>query len=414
MKNILFLAYYFPPQTSVGVLRAKRLVETADPKEMRVSVLSVKEPDQQFHKAGSDYLKEYAGHPVEYVREVPVKPLWQLPAAVFARLAKLAGKSVDIRRICRALWYIDMEYGWIVPSILKALQMNRRTPFDGIVVSAPPFSSLLTGLILKKLLHIPLVADYRDAWTYDTFSYHSGRDRRRELKVLSSFDHAIVTSWSDYANYSGVLGEDKVSLITNGIEKKIDITPIPNDVFTIVYTGAWGTFGSGPDNLLRALKECSFKWKLVTVPENEMVTRSANELGVIENIESHPRCSPYELVRYFERADLLFITKAAPVYGDGIDTHISAKLYDYCASGRAVLGELPDGDSLRFMKKYAGRSYHAYPGDHRALVEQLTRAHDDWKREGVVYSDTDSFCAEFLGSRLSKAIADRILEVVSA
>lgn len=79
--------------------------------------------------------------------------------------------------------------GWI-PSVLRtALRLHREQRFDLVLATGNPFVSFAAARALGRLLRVPYVVDYRDAWTMNQFTEElsvpeGGTAMRWEGKVL--------------------------------------------------------------------------------------------------------------------------------------------------------------------------------------------------------------------------------------
>jgi len=412
MKNILFISYYFPPQRSVGKARSERVIKALNSNDITATVLSVYAPDKQFHPVeNTPYLKTLNGHAIYYVPALPLKWIWQLPVVVIKNIARLFKRQINEGELSQKFLYIDLEYNWIIPCIVKALRLARQTKFDAIYVSTPPFSSIVAAVYIKKRLGIPLIVDLQDAWTKNTYRSFTKRECQTESAMLKHVDHMLVTSWSDQKNYKNRMAGN-ISLLFNSLNHFPQIVPQKNEILTLLYTGAWGTFESSPDSLIKALSQVSFPWRLISIPHNEEIEQIAQQYQVAHKIQQHDYMPRQALDRFYSIADLLFITKGKPRYGDQIDTHISAKLIDYCAIGRPVLAELPEGDSLSFLKKFCGKYYHVYPRQHEELVNQLEQAYSDWQTHQTISVNADKFCEQFSTKKVTQQIIEQIKKLM--
>jgi glycosyltransferase involved in cell wall biosynthesis len=80
----------------------------------------------------------------------------------------------------RLLNFPDNKIGW-VPFAFSA---GSRIDFDGILVTAPPFSSFIAGYLLAKHSGRPLILDFRDAWLEFPF-----------MRYASAAEKAVVSYW---------------------------------------------------------------------------------------------------------------------------------------------------------------------------------------------------------------------------
>ena len=96
----------------------------------------------------------------------------------------------------------DPQITWVPGAFLKGLSLIRKERPAVIYSSSPPNSCQVLGLMLKRVTHVPWIADFRDPWTEGIRrkqSYERSGVRRRlehafERRVIESADHIIVTT----------------------------------------------------------------------------------------------------------------------------------------------------------------------------------------------------------------------------
>ncbi len=84
-----------------------------------------------------------------------------------------------------------------------------------------------------------------------------------------------------------------------------------------------------------------------------------------------------ELLR---QCDALFIHKGPPDRGKS-DTHLATQAIDYVASGRLILAELPEGETVSFLRRFAGQLYEVnakYTGEYQ---QQLSALYHRWQQQ---------------------------------
>ena len=165
-----------------------------------------------------------------------------------------------------------------IPWVPFAYDAGMTIDFDCIFVTAPPFSSFITGYYLAKRTGKPLIADFRDAWLEFPFMPYKGWVQRRfvrhwEEKIVDKANIIVVVD----DNIKRALLERypyawrKIHIIPNGYDPD-DFVPIRQpEVFTISYLGTIRG-ERDPQNLLNAterfmdendLQENEFKLKFI-------------------------------------------------------------------------------------------------------------------------------------------------------
>lgn len=144
----------------------------------------------------------------------------------------------------------DSYIGWIPPGMFRALLTAKRP--DVVFATAPPFSALILGVLLKKIWRRPLVVDFRDPWVHNPLRLKRPEpverwDRLLERWVLRHADHVIMNTDEAsglYAQHYGSIREAaKISTIYNGFDERFeDLQPAvvkkSEDIVSVVHIGA--------------------------------------------------------------------------------------------------------------------------------------------------------------------------------
>jgi glycosyltransferase involved in cell wall biosynthesis len=246
MKNVLMIAYSFPPAGGPGVQRTSKFVK---------------------------YLRNYGWEPVVLTRDDVNMPLrdeslikdipdntkiirtkaWDLTPS--SGIIGLMGKFIS-----RKLLIPDSERLWEIFSGKTAEKVIESHNIQLIYTTSLPYSSHLMAIHLKKKYpHIPWVADFRDEWTNNPYildnPYNPIRmsiERKMEKKVLRTADCLITNTPIMLKNFLENNRDitdlkDRFFVIPNGYDpddfKHVHLGPSSaissNDSFTITYTGSF-------------------------------------------------------------------------------------------------------------------------------------------------------------------------------
>ena len=252
----------------------------------------------------------------------------------------------------------------------RARELIRTGQFPVVLVSLPPFSSMLIGYALKKEFGIKLVLDYRDPFhqvqngavaPFMRSRRYSLRARRHillENRVLSAADGILAASSRSTQQFRDRLGSEfhaRTKTITNAYDEDVlkAIPPKRFDRFTILHGGSL----HGPRieglKLLEALGQLLrsgsvgpdvFQVLLFpgTLPDFYKERRLRTLLNRFPELEAMIRFMPYlgyyDYISYVKGADLLFLASGP------MKEMILAKFYDYLGAGRPILA-LADPDS---------------------------------------------------------------------
>ena len=183
--KILLITYHFPPSRAVGGLRMANFARHLPNLGWDVSVLTIKDR----YLDGRDELrnKNTAGLNVyKTPKLITVSDLYLSVKRLFRKPApNIHGKSIEpayapsgnpkshteneglTQRMRRYLFSLilclpDAERNWVIPAIVRALAIIRKENVNFILTSCPPFSVHLIGLVLKMLVDVKWIADFRD------------------------------------------------------------------------------------------------------------------------------------------------------------------------------------------------------------------------------------------------------------
>ncbi|MFH1416840.1 MAG: glycosyltransferase, partial [Planctomycetota bacterium] len=257
LRNLLLVAYHFPPIGGSGVQRAVKLARHLPAAGWRANILTA----GHAHYPLIDHsMVDAAGPAARVLRCRGLEP-GAVAAAVCGHLRPRDGMprwlhALEDRlywrldRICSLLKLPERELLWTPRAAWKGRQLIRRQRIEAVVTTSPPVASHLVGLSLKRRLGIPWVADLRDPML-DNFAYAPmalWADRFTgwlERTVLREADHCVVTcpELADrLQDRYPELTTDRVSTITNGY----DPADAPDSTvcrgrgrFTLAYVGAF-------------------------------------------------------------------------------------------------------------------------------------------------------------------------------
>ena len=160
-KNILIIAYAFPPIPYSGSYRSLRLAKELSKKGVNVKVLTINLYDDIPNDL--DLIKKIPAT-VQVFRTRIIDP-WRRHYNSGLRLRKTFIAKVLNRIISGLLRLItipDHMLFWVPFAVWRGYQIIRQCSVETLVVSAPPYSSIFTALLLRKLTGVRLAVDLRD------------------------------------------------------------------------------------------------------------------------------------------------------------------------------------------------------------------------------------------------------------
>jgi glycosyltransferase involved in cell wall biosynthesis len=288
---------------------------------------------------------------------------------------------------------------------------------DCVYVSCSPFSSALSGCLIKLATGRPLILDFRDPWALNQHSHHSPLQRRIQRRmerwVLRHCDALILNTPGAERLYRNHYPEyaHKMTCIPNGFDR-LNVAPASRmqDVFTIMHVGDFYRART-PERLLEALcalNDPSIEF-LHVGPASDILTRYADRLR-IRHVERIPHEDALALMK---TASLLYLVQA---WEPGVTEYvaIASKTYEYLATGIPILAEVPPGDNAEIIRRYATKAWVVTSPtvDAVKVALQNARAEAHGCEPFVNRSFIDTFSREHLTASLA-AVLDRVSPTTS-
>ena len=275
-KNILIIAYFFPPPNSIAAIRTWKLVKYIKQHGYEPIVIcgetnidtGFETSDIEVHRIKCDILLEkYASVFKNKINSQKNKNNNNEMIHVHSSDAfNINVRQIiylilkKIKRILSEIFeYPDAQSKWrktVLPIASKIIDTKR---IDLIYSSASPFTGHLIASDLSKIYGIPWVADYRDLWTLNHYISHLWirlfLEKRLELRTLSSVS-AVITVSEPAAEIQSKFLNRPVEVITNGFDPcDYNFYTEPYKNFTISYTGNIYSGKQDPSLLFSAVRK---------------------------------------------------------------------------------------------------------------------------------------------------------------
>lgn len=335
-RDLLILAWLFPPVVSGGVYRPLSFARYAAENGWRVTVIAGPEPE--IKTEAGQYLYEQLSPNVRVVRIKQSKL-----SLSYQYIPNLDGQFVNVIQTLKTVLSLEE----IAPSIILA--------------SGPPFHNFVVGWYLSHYFNAPLVLDYRDEWTQCPFDFVRAGDFDIdwEQRCLSRARSVIVTtqSFAEHAMRSfPKINTSKFQLIPNGFdtadlpEFKIKMEKIKDEaIIEIAFLGHLDSH-TPPHEFVSTLKDTlsirpewakRLKLKFVGTRSADMQFK-LKQSGLSHLIEFIDQVPKPEAINIMQKSTVLLIFN--PI---DLQRYIPGKLFDYIASGTPVLvygesGEVAD------------------------------------------------------------------------
>ena len=400
------VCYAYPPVAASGVTRSLAFSVNLKALGWEPTVLTVAESKDAWLRK---HERVPEGIRIVRTREFNLHGAVELAHGATNRLWRLAGRELERNYFRELLCIPDAQIAWL--SAARGIGLAKA--HDAIYVSCSPFSSAVSGGIMKLVSGRPLVLDFRDPWSlnphHDHIAFHRLIARREEKWAIELCDKLILNTPSaermyrrTYPHFAG-----KMVTIPNGYDSLNPAPPpAPGSRFRIMHVGQFYRTRQ-PDLLLEALAR-------IGNPDIEFVQLGGSVAALeqyrdkvsITVLESVPHREALNVMR---TASLLYLKQGfeadVPEYAP-----IAAKTYEYLATGLPILAESPPGDNVDLIREYAAHSHIVTEPDASALEDAVLRAYA--ARHTAVPAISEAFVAKFSRQSLTEQLAG-ILEDVT-
>lgn len=355
-------------------------------------------------------------------------------AASFVRTdpGVLRGLRASLRRY--ALAPDGQLLTWLPAALLRGLRALRSQPADILYSTYPPASAHLLGLLLKRLTHLPWVADFRDAWTCDPLDpaleempYRRALEQRLEEAVVQAADAVLATTAvsAEYLRQSYPRAADRIQVISNGFEPEefegFDSAhrPPPGEPLRLVHTGSFSASHPRrtPQPLFAALTQLraadpawAGRLRLVLVghlsPAEQQAAAQLVDAGMVELLGPRER---HEALACQAAAHVLLLVDHARPWPA---SNAPGKFFEYLAMRRPILALCGPGTVERLVHQL--RAGYCAPADdpqaiRRALVDLYERFRAGSLECQVDEASLRPFHRRHLAGELARCF-DRLLE----
>jgi hypothetical protein len=373
--NVLLVTYSFPPAGGVGVLRAASLARYLPEEGIRLDVLTTRNASA----VGTDsaLLKEIPAAVTVHrttTLDLPfglkkwIKKLITggKPSAGNAGVPSASPRKANfLKRTVQDLLLPDPQVTWLPVLTRAARRIVKDRKIDVVVITVPPFSSvLLVAKLRKEFPDLAIVVDFRDEWLSTTIDLVSFSRSERAIKVARDAEADAVAKATTVvavteAARREIRGrypqepESKFQLVPNGFDGTrlrgpvSSTAPPSHDRIVAAYVGT--LYGSTePTTLVEAMQslppevKSRFRLRFIGHIEEPRFREALLELG--DMVEVKGFLPQHEALAVMNEADYALLITHDPL-------NVAAKFYDYIGSGKPILGTVhPDGDVRRLLE----------------------------------------------------------------
>ena len=393
MKNVLFIAYHYPPLGGVGSQRSQKFVRYLVEDGWRSVVLTPEKGSYLLDPSLQD--GESQGIEVVRTKNIDLSSVFKLavPAqreSAFRPEGDGSVRKVDsllsfARRAVHTWAYIpDAQIGWFPYAVSAGKRILKTQDIDAIYSTSFPITAHLVAYRLKQATGKPWIADFRDLWTEFHYAEYSSARRKRldrliESRLLEKTD-AILTVSNTLAETLRRLtgGRKRVEVIRNGFDSSefAGIEYKRPARWTITYVGLFYGTRQDPSVFLQALQ------RLI---ESGRIPRQEVRFDIVGEPDAYVR----ERVARFGLDDVTCFTGFVPhrdalsrqvnsslllliLHGDRANPGvITGKIFEYLGSRRPILGIVPANFEVTRIIEEAGAGVTVDPSDGSGVEREL-------------------------------------------
>ena len=371
-RRVLMMTAGWPPVGRVGVRRPLRLARRLPALGWTPVVLTP--TPECVYRAPATLDHSLREPPVEVHRVPGFIPSTRLDRLI-GRLPDVVARPLQI--LLSDLLFPDQYPEWTRAAVAAAKAV---APVDAVWVTGGPWGIFVPGLAVARALGVPLVLDYRDPWTVDAparrtpiavprpaLRWLEGRILRQAAGVMFVNEDILQKTRAAFGHHGGPW-----RVIPNGFDPAdvVDVAPICPLRPTLLYAGnCYGSRSMAPvlAGIADAFGPGNQGMQLRVFGELDPLARHALAHHALPGrVNVSDRIPADELAGHLRGADGLLL-----IIGEGHQTSLSAKVFDYLQAGRPILGYGPADCAAAEMVRRCGVGLWAH--DHATLVDALRR-----------------------------------------
>tara|TARA_R110002096_G_scaffold78670_4_gene185076 strand:+ start:3288 stop:4577 length:1290 start_codon:yes stop_codon:yes gene_type:complete len=419
MKNVLFIAYYFPPMGGSGVQRPLKFVKYLRKSGWNPIVLCP-EPGA-YHTFDDSLADELEQLDIEVHRVKGNTPFHKTGAQKKVSLPNWLTQI--LRKVSVFFWLPDNKKGWIEPAQKLALELIEKKNIEIIFSTAAPYSNLMLAGNLKKNTGLPVVMDLRDEWLeshlikYPT-SWHKQKMKKIEAETLSQANVLTVINEPYKESIGSRYPALDIRVINQGYDPE-DFAIESNEQqksgkLTLFYSGLF--YGDRkPDLFLESIYELllekpDYKSKLELHFQGGL---DAQTLLLIEKYKLQEVIKDYGYVNHkvavknIMKADVLWLMVGHMNHSDKVTV---GKMFEYFGTKKPILALVPEGGTRTLLGEY-GAFYTANPGSKNEIKSELQKIFRDFENKTFPIANY-KFVVQYDRSRIAAELAKLFSEVI--
>lgn len=406
MTRLLLITYYFPPCGGAPVQRWLRLLPHLVNRGCEITVITTQEGDYPFIDKS---LIQRIPESVKVIR-TPVyntSRLWKLIFGSGSNQPYGTLSSQNMSFIHKILLWTrlniiipDIRIIWNPSAYKAAAEEIKAGVYDAIITTGPPHSTHFVGMRLKKNLHVPWIADFRDPFREIHYLNLANPSlltrqiyRKLEIKLVAAADLVLTVSESIKKR----LPDGNKVVIFNAYEPQdfSGFSYLESPMFRVKYVGQ---ITAGQDFRLItefARKVCDLSGYDLTFIGTRLNSQQQNQLSTThkDRIRITGFVAHDQAVKELVDADALLLIVNDTIGSSGI---LTTKLFEYLASRTLILCISPVmGEAARIIEQCGAGKVFTYKqiDDAIAWIASLTKG---TKHDGNI----DPYSVEYQADKL--------------
>ena len=415
MKNILIVAYFYPPLGGAGVQRTLKFAKFLEKFGYNVNVLTVNNEkgtikDESLKKESTDGIKVFRAMQREnfIVNAIVNRNVTDVKTVkidnkeeTIKEPSKITLKSKVKRKMkkyllnaYRNMYIPDDKISWKKDAVELGMKIIQEEKIDIVYSTSAPYTGHLIAYELKQRSNVAWIADFRDQWVANPFvdysAYGKRKNEKMEKMVIEKADSVISVSKpiiDDFIDRYKNQNIDKFKVITNGYDEEdfeaYSMEKIASK-YIITYNGT--LYGKrSPKNFLIAIDRLIENKK---IKQSELLIRFVGQIGKDAQEDMKFFLSKYEDVIEFisylphkeslkkledSSASLLIIEA-----GEGSEGIYTGKIFEYIRSGRDVIGIVPSGVAKDLILQ-TNTGFCCHPEKIDEIEEVIYKSYNIWK-----------------------------------
>jgi len=406
-RNLLVLAYYFPPWGGAGVQRTLKYVKYLPQFGWQPHVVTA----QPHALAVSD---------PSLSQELPVGlPVYTTPALIPPKVLPWRVRNW----LARWLLVSDQEAGWAPFAQRQAEKLIQRQQVQAVYTTSAPYTAHLVGLRLKQRFGLPWIADFRDPWVENSTvrpptAWHRTRIRHWERQVITAADRVTTVSepmTQAFQTAYPMVNPEHFLTLPNGYDPDdfAQVEPLGRqpDRFGVVYSGSfYGQRSSQP--FLQALHNVLMQGDIPRAAVQVRLVGNVGQttvdlvrtMGLADVVEIIGYVAHRQSVGYVLGADVLLLMIAP---GPGSEGVLTGKVFEYLAARRPILAVTPPSAAADLIRE-SRSGVVVDPENVAAIGDQLAALFRQWQLGALVCDSDSAVVARFDRRRLTRTLAEAL------